>query len=262
VSKDLDIGELNGLSKEEYKQIKNIKKLELQNIKKNPYLNLTQKQFKSYLNKCERFSKEKTKKKSPYSTCVKDVTEMIKQTLKELDNIKKELLENYEEGCEELKQTKEETSQNKLTTYYQLLEKCKQKITDVKEVLGVQPLLETIARIKEEIIVLNSELKTLKKTKPLNKEMIDRIQHRIAEKKEFIKNTEEDIKETKKEEKIRLREEMAEEKVREKEEKDRIKALEDIEDLVRDGYTMDIERVKNVLHDFNRNIERKLQDFV
>jgi hypothetical protein len=262
VSKELDVDLKPGLSKEEYRQVKNIKKIELQNIKKNPYLNLTQKQFKSYLNKCERFSKEKTKKKSPYSTCVKDVTEMIKQTLKELDDIKKELLENYEEGCEELKQTKEETSQNKLTTYYQLLEKCKQKITDAKEILGVQPLLETIARIKEEIIVLNSELKTLKKTKPLNKEMIDRIQHRIGEKKEFIKNTEEDIKDAKKEEKIRLKEEMAEEKVREKEEKSRIKALEDIEDLVRDGYTMDIERVENVLDDFRRNIERKLQDFV
>ena len=261
VSKELDVDLKPGLSKEEYKQVKNIKKIELQNIKKNPYLNLTQKQFKSYLNKCDRFSKEKTKKKSPYSSCVKDVTEMIKQTLKELDDIKKELLENYEEGCEELKQTKEETSQNKLTTYYQLLEKCKQKITDVKEVLGIQPLLETNARIKEEIIGLKSELKTLKKTKPLNKEMIDRIQHRIAQKKEFIKNTEEDIKDTKKEEKMRLKEEMAEEKIREKEEKARVKALEDIEDLVRDGYTIDIERVKNVLDDFNRNIERKIREF-
>ena len=261
VSKELDVDLKPGISKEEYKQIKNIKKIELQNIKKNPYLNLTQKQFKSYLGKCERFSKEKTKKKSMYSSCVKDVTEMIKQTLKELDAIKKELLENYEEGCEELKQTKEETSQNKLTTYYQLLEKCKQKITDVKEVIGVQPLLEAIARIKEEINVLNSEVKTLKKTKPLNKEMIDRIQRRIGEKKEFIKNTEENIKDTKKEEKLRLKKEMVQEKVREKEEKVRIKALEDIEDLMKDGYTIDVERVKDVLDDFNRNIERKLREF-
>ena len=54
---------------------------------------------------------------------------------------------------------------------------------------------------------------------------------------------------------------MAEEKVREKEEKVRIKALEDIEDLVRDGYAIDNERVKNILDDFSKNIERKLREF-
>jgi len=244
------------LSKEEYKQIKNIKKIELQNIKKNPYLNLTQKQFKSYLNKCGKF-KGKTKK-----TCVKDVTDIIKTMLKELDEYKKELMENYEEGNDELKQTKENTSQNKLTIYYQLLEKCKKKIIDVKELLGTQPLIETIEKIKIEIKELNNELKTLRKTKPLNKEMIEAIQHRINVKKEFIQNTEEDIKEIKREEKNKLREEKLEEKKQEKEEKTRIKALEDIEDLMNDDYSIDNERIEIILDEFNKNIERKLKGLI
>jgi hypothetical protein len=54
---------------------------------------------------------------------------------------------------------------------------------------------------------------------------------------------------------------LAEEKAREKEEKVRIKALEDIEDLVRNGYSIDNERVKNILDEFKRNIEEKLREF-
>jgi len=136
VLSELDAEVNPGISKEEYQQIKNIKKMELQNIKRNPYLNLTQKQFKKYLNKCEQFSKEKTKRVSPYSTCVKDMKVIIKQTMRELDGLKKELIKKIKESEEVPVESK-----NELTIYYQLLEKCKQKIIDVKEFMGVQPLV-------------------------------------------------------------------------------------------------------------------------
>lgn len=252
ISSEVDI------SKEEYRKMKNIKKIELQNIKKNPYLNLKQRQFTSYLNKCEKF-KDKTKKKSPYSSCVKDVTELIKQLLKELDAYKKELLEEHVEECEELKQANVESSQNKLSIYYQLLEKCK-KIKDVKEIGGIRLLVETIERIKEEINALKKELKTAKSAKPLNKAMVDGIQHRIIVKKEFIQNTEEDIKEMKKEEKNRLKEEKMEEKAREKEEQEKIKELEDIEDLARAGFNIDNERIEDIFEEFNKKMERKMRE--
>ena len=237
-----------------------LKEKELQNIKKNPYLNLKQKHFKSYLNKCERFSKEKTKKKSLYSTCTKDITEMIKNVVKELDDYKKELLEEYEGSYEELKEAKDDSSQNKLSIYYQLLEKCKKKIKDAKEIIGVQPLLETIEGVKEEIDALQGELKTLKSTKPLNKGMIDRIQKQISDKKEVIKNTEEEIKRFKKDEKDRLKEEKMQEKEQEKEDKERMKSLDDIDDFIQAGFNIDNERIKTILDEFDKIVKRKIAE--
>lgn len=247
----------NSISKEELKKIKNIKNIEIQNIKKNPYLNLSRKQLTSYLNKCNQFSKEKTKKKSSYSICVKDVTEMIKQLLKDLDEAKKELLEKYKDEFEEMKKN---SSQNELTIYYQLLEKCKQKISNVKEIIGVAPFLETIERINGEINALRIELKTLKNTNPIS-EMIDKIQDKIYTKRVFIQKTKEDLKEFKADERARIREEKIQENAKEKEERVRVKALEDIEDLVRHGYVIDNERIKIILDEFNKNIERKLVEF-
>jgi len=249
------------ISKEEYKKLKNIRKLELENIKKNPYLSLTRKKFSSYLNRCNQFSKEKTKRKSPYSECVKDVTEIIKQLLKDLDDLKKELLQNYKEYDEELKESTEESDQNKLTIYYQLLEKCKQKISNVTEIMGTGRFLETIERVNEEISALKIELKTAKNTNPVDRAMIDRIEDKISTKKEFVQITKEEMKEYIKEEKAIMREKMLEEKNQEKEERGRIKALEDIEDLVRDGHVIDDQRIKNILDEFDENIRRKLSEF-
>jgi len=251
----------NVVSKEEYARLKEIKGKELDNIKKNVYLNLKQKNVKSYLTRCDRFSKTKTKKKSLYSTCVKDVTEMIKVLLKDLDDYKKELLQEYEDSYVELKAQKDESSQNKLMMYYQLLEKCKQKVKDVKEILGVTPLLETIEGVKEEIVALQSELKILKTTLPLNKSMIDRIQKQIIDKKQVIKTTEEEIKQTKKDEKKRLKEEKEEEKEKEKEDKTKMKQLEDIEDFIEAGLNIDSERIKRILAEFEQNITRKIAEF-
>jgi len=91
--------------------------------------------------------------------------------------------------------------------------------------------------------------------------MVRRIEEQIYDKQQFIQETEERIKEIKREEKARLREEAAEEKNREREEKSKIKALEDIEDLVRDGYVIDDERIQHILDDFRINVEDKLIEF-
>jgi hypothetical protein len=95
----------------------------------------------------------------------------------------------------------------------------------------------------------------------VDRAMIDRLEDKISTKKEFVQNTKEEMKEYIKEEKAITREKMLEEKNQEKEERGRIKALEDIEDLVRDGHVIDDQRIKIILDEFDENIRRKLSEF-
>jgi len=243
---------------------KDIKKA-IQDLTKEKKVKLKQitykeKDLKYLYEKCNPLKSYKTKKENIYKVCQSDVKGMIKQLLEEINEYADTINLEYEERIKELKSNiKENKEVNKtsnyskyiMSVYYNLLDKCRTKITTTTFLISTQPYLDTIAQLKEEIKVLTKELKDIKS----NPQAVQEIKAQILQKKTFILKNENSIKEEKKKYKEQKKEEKDEKKRREKEEKQQLKELKKIE-------IEDNEDMKDLLKGLKHQIDERIEELI
>ena len=238
----------------EYKKLKKTKNDEINQLKNNSLLKLTQKHFKSVIDKCQKFN-NKTKRRK-YMPCKREIMEKIKELLEKLKLYKQTKIQEYEQKYKDLEKDKEKElnkpalENEKLTIYYNLLEKCKKKVNNLDELHGVQELNETIKEIQEEILLLKKE-KNYSKKRENSKKIIDKI-NLIDELKVRIKEIKEDYKKE-------VRKTAEEDKLKEKREKQQIKLINDIEDFYKEGNYIASEELKEKLDDWIREVTEMIQ---
>ena len=238
----------------EYKKLKKIKNDELTHLKNNPLLKLTQKHFKSIVDKCQLFN-NKTKK-NKYMPCKREIMEKVKELLEKLKLYKQTKIQEYEQKYKDLEKDKEKElnkpvlENEKLTIYYNLLEKCKKKVNNLDDLYGVQELNETIKEIQEEILLLKKE-KSYTKKRENSKKIIDKIN--------LIDELKIKIKEIKEEYKNEVRKTTEEDKLKEKREKQQIKLINDIEDFYKEENYIASKELKEKLDDWIREVTEMIR---
>ena len=226
-------------NKENRKMIKaQIDKLILEKKMKIKQITYKEKDLKHLYEKCDRLKTKTKTKKNNFKTCKQDVKEMIKKFLKDIIELYTQSIDSEIELVKETTkdQIKEDKQINKTgsyskylkSVYYNLLEKCKAKITTTTYLISTQPFLDSIEQLKEEIKLLTTELKEIK----ANPQAVKDIKAQIITKKQFIKENLENIKKEKQRYKKLLQEEKKEEKAKVKKEKMEMKKIKkvDIED--------------------------------
>lgn len=222
-------------NKENRKMIKaQIDKLIMEKKMKIKQVTYKEKDLKHLYEKCNKL-KTKTKKNN-FKTCKQDVKEMIKKFLKDIIELYTQSIDSKIELVKETtkdqikgdKQIDKSGSYSKylMSVYYNLLKKCKAKITTTTYLISTLPFLDSIEQLKEEIKLLTTELKEIK----ANPSAVKEIKAQIVTKKQFIKENLENIKQEKQKYKKLLQEEKREEKVKVKKEKKEID-IEDNEDI-------------------------------
>ncbi len=252
----------------EYDNLKEIHKLknkEFTKIKQEPLFHVTSKNFESLIKRCDKIQTKKINSK-----CKKDFKEKIKDILQKIKEYKKKIFKEYQDEFKKvdtlLKLNKPKNGKqnifdkDKETIYYNLLEKCKVKISEINQLHGVQENLQTIKEIKKEIQLLKKQKNLLIKT---NKstfmthmkifEKFDRIKELTNEIKTIKKDYKKDLREDKREEK-------REEKERERQQEKNIKNIKNIEDY----YKEDIEYVSDELRDlmtqWKTDLDQKIEE--
>jgi uncharacterized small protein (DUF1192 family) len=238
----------------EYKKLKKIKNDEITQLKNNPLLKLTQKHFKSVIDKCQKFN-NKTKRKK-YMPCKREIMEKVKELLEKLKLYKQTKIQEYEHKYKNLEKDKEKElnktvlENEKLTIYYNILEKCKKKVNNLDELYGVQELNETIKEIQEEILLLKKE-KNYTKKRENSKKIIDKIN--------LIDDLKVRIKEIKEKYKKEVRKSAEEDKLKEKREKQQIKLINDIEDFYKEGNHIASEELKEKLNEWIQEVTEMIR---
>jgi len=223
-----------------------------------------EKDLKHLYEKCDKL-KTKTKKNN-FKTCKQDVKEMIKKFLKDIIELYTQSIDSEIELVKEATkdQVKGDKKLNKTgsyykylkSVYYNLLDKCKAKITSTTYLISTQPFLDSIAQLKEEIKLLTTEIKEIK----ANPAAVKEIKAQIVVKKQFIKENEKNITQEKHRYKLLLKEEKTQEKAKVKKEKMEMKKIKkvDIEDnkdiqsfldVLKDDIDTRIEELENSSHD-------------
>jgi hypothetical protein len=241
-----------------------IDKLILEKKMKIKQITYKEKDLKHLYEKCDKL-KTKTKKNN-FKTCKQDVKEMIKKFLKDIIELYTQSIDSEIELVKEATkdQVKGDKKLNKTgsyykylkSVYYNLLDKCKAKITSTTYLISTQPFLDSIAQLKEEIKLLTTEIKEIK----ANPAAVKEIKAQIVVKKQFIKENEKNITQEKHRYKLLLKEEKNQEKAKVKKEKMEMKKIkkvdiednEDIQsflDVLKDDIDTRIEELENSSHD-------------
>ena len=223
-----------------------------------------EKDLKYLYEKCNKLKSSKTKKENYFKTCQKNVKEMIKSFLKEviglyIQTLNSEIELIKETGEEQLGEDKKidksgNYSKYLMSVYYNLLEKCKTKITTTSYLISTQPFLDSIAQLKEEIKLLTAELKEIK----ANPAAVKDIKAQIVTKKQFIKENEENIKKEKQKYKKLLQEEKREEKREEKEKKKKEKE----ENKIKKVNIEENEEIQSFLDELKDDIDSRIEELV
>jgi hypothetical protein len=263
-NKLIDQFDITGIkeNKENRKRIKAlIDKVVKDNKMKLKQVTYKEKDLKYLYDKCDKFKLSKTKKEH-FKTCKTDVKEMIKQFLKDVVESYKQSLdaeielikENAKEHLIEDKQINKSGNYSKylMSVYYNLLDKCRAKITTTTYLISTQPFLDSIEQLKEEIKLLTTELKEIKADPAAVKE----IKAQIVTKKKFIKENEENIKKEKQRYKKLLQEEKREEKAIKKREKKEEKELMKLTKV----NIEDNEEIQQFLDALKQDIDDRIQE--
>ena len=183
---------------------------------------------------------------------LKDVIELYSSTL----NAEIELMkENAQDVLEDKKIIKDGNySKYLMSVYYNILEKCKAKITVTTYLVSTQPFLDSINQLKEEIKLLNSELKEIK-ANPL---AVKEIKLQIISKNKIIKENEENIKKEKQKYKKLLQEERKEEKRKEKKDKKDKKELVKLTKI----NIEDNSELKEFLKQLKEDIDNRIEELI
>ena len=188
--------------------------------------------------------------------CKREIMEKVKELLEKLKVYKQAKIQEYEQKYKDLEKDKEKElnkpalENEKLTIYYNLLEKCKKRVNNLDDIYGVQELNETIKEIQEEILLLKKE-KNYSKKRENSKKIIDKI-NLIDELKVRIKDIKEDYKKE-------VRKTAEEDKLKEKREKQQIKLINDIDYFYKEGNYIASEELKEKLDDWIREITEMIQ---
>ena len=188
--------------------------------------------------------------------CKREIMEKVKELLEKLKVYKQAKIQEYEQKYKDLEKDKEKElnkpalENEKLTIYYNLLEKCKKRVNNLDDIYGVQELNETIKEIQEEILLLKKE-KNYSKKRENSKKIIDKI-NLIDELKVRIKEMKEDYKKE-------VKKTAEEDKLKEKREKQQIKLINDIEDFYKEGNYIASEELKEKLDDWIREVTEMIQ---
>jgi hypothetical protein len=248
-------------NKENRKMIKaQIDKLIMEKKMKIKQVTYKEKDLKHLYEKCNKL-KTKTKKNN-FKTCKQDVKEMIKKFLKDIIELYTQSIDSEIELVKETtkdqvkgdKQINKTGSYSKylMSVYYNLLEKCKAKITATTYLISTQPFLDSIEQLKEEIKLLTTELKEIK----ANPQAVKEIKAQIVTKKQFIKENLENIKQEKQKYKKLLQEEKREQKAIEKREKKEKKDLMKITKV----NIEDNEDIRSFLDNLKEDIDTRIEE--
>jgi len=242
-------------NKENRKMIKaQIDKLIMEKKIKLKKITYKEKDLKHLYEKCNQL---KTKKNN-FKTCKQDVKEMIKKFLKDIIELYSQSIDSEIELIKET--TEEDKKINKtgnyskylMSVYYNILEKCKAKITTTSYLISTQPFLDSITQLKEEIKLLTTELKEIK----ANPQAVKDIKAQIVIKKQFIKENEKNITQEKQRYKKLLQEEKREQKAIEKREKKEKKELIKITNV----NIEDNEEIKKFLDVLKEDIDTRIDE--
>ena len=222
-----------------------------------------EKDLKYLYDKCNKLQPKKTKKENYFKICKTDVKAMIQKFLKDVIelysstlNAEIELMkENAQDVLEDKKIIKDGNySKYLMSVYYNILEKCKAKITVTTYLVSTQPFLDSINQLKEEIKLLNSELKEIK-ANPL---AVKEIKLQIISKNKIIKENEENIKKEKQKYKKLLQEERKEEKRKEKKDKKDKKELVKLTKI----NIEDNSELKEFLKQLKEDIDNRIEELI
>ena len=266
-----DLLTMEPVNNDKIKEIKKTKQQALNTIKNNPLFNLGVKHFTSLLKRCDVYN-NKTKKKI-YAKCKTEVKNEIKDILIRLKEYKQKQLDEFHERFAEVeellkkkKEGKNEENRQKLTIYYQLLEKCSTKIKNTNEIYEVQMINQTISNVKANNRLLTKEVKDLqsKGSKCVEDACTEHLLRQnllrqIEDNKIFIREQEEKIKLVKQTYKNDLKTRLSIEKEQQKQEKNQLKMIEDIEELYKDGLEMDEDELKKILRGWKKQIISRIQ---
>jgi hypothetical protein len=226
------------------KEIQKIKNNEFIKFKQEPLFHLTLKNFNSLLKKCD-----KIKTKKIHLTCKKNIKEKIKNILKKITEYKKSIFKEYQDEIQKLNlktNNKDVLNDDKKTIYYNLMDKCNVKISQINQLHGVQENLQTIIDLKKEIQLLKKQRKIMIKTNE-DTSIIDR---NIQDKVKMIEEVKHDIKSIKNDYKIDLKER--------KKEENQLNKINDIEEF----YKEDIEYVSDELRDFMTQWKTEIDEII